>query len=128
MNVKKINEIYKCSICGNIVDVIHAGGGELVCCGKPMDLLIENSQDASTEKHVPVIEKTASGIKVLIGETPHPMENSHYIEWIEVISDGKSFRKFLNPGDEPMAEFCIEYSDDLIAREYCNLHGLWKKA
>lgn len=127
MNVKNINEIYKCSVCGNIVDIIHAGGGELVCCGKPMDLLTENSQDASTEKHVPVIEKTASGIKVTIGDIPHPMEESHYIEWIEIIAEGKSFRKFLNPGDEPVAEFCVEYKDGLIAREYCNLHGLWKK-
>lgn len=128
MNVKNINEVYKCSICGNIVEVLHVGGSELVCCGKPMDLLIENTHDGALEKHVPVIEKTSTGVKVKVGELPHPMEESHYIEWIEIISDGKSYKKFLNPGDAPEAEFCLEYKDNLIAREYCNIHSLWKNA
>lgn len=127
MNVKNINEVYKCNVCGNIIEIVHVGGGELVCCGKPMELLTENSQDAATEKHVPVIEKIESGIRVTIGEIPHPMEESHYIEWIEVIYQGRSYKKFLKPGDSPSAEFCLDYSEDLIAREYCNLHGLWKK-
>ena len=126
MNVKNKNEIYKCSICGNIVETVHIGGGELVCCNKPMNLLTENTQEASTEKHLPKIEKTPSGIKVTVGEILHPMEESHYIEWIEVLSEGKSYKKFLKPGDEPSAEFCLEYQEDLVAREYCNLHGLWK--
>ena len=91
-----------------------------------MDLLTENTQEASTEKHLPKIEKTPSGIKVTVGEILHPMEESHYIEWIEVLSEGKSYKKFLKPGDEPSAEFCLEYQEDLVAREYCNLHGLWK--
>lgn len=127
MNVKSKNEIYKCSLCGNIIEVLHVGGGELVCCGQAMNLIEENTQEAATEKHIPVIEKTANGIKVTIGEVLHPMEDSHYIEWIEILTDGKSYKKFLNPGDTPTAEFCIEYSDDLVVREYCNLHGLWKK-
>jgi len=125
--VKNKNEVYKCSVCGNIVETLHVGGGELVCCGKPMELLEENIEDAATEKHVPVIEKTEAGVKVKVGEIAHPMEEAHYIEWIEIIADGKSYKKFLKPGDAPEADFCLEYSDELIAREYCNLHGLWKK-
>jgi superoxide reductase len=117
--------IYKCEICGNIVEVIHAGAGELVCCGQPMTLLAENSVDASREKHVPVIEKTAGGVKVKVGSVPHPMEEKHYIEWIEVIADGKAYRQFLKPGDAPEAVFAVEGAQ-IIARAYCNLHGLWK--
>lgn len=123
--VKERLEIYKCSVCGNMVEVVHVGGGELVCCGKPMILLKENSTDASTEKHVPVIEKTGDGIKVRIGSAPHPMEEKHYIEWIEAIVDGKSYRQFLKPGDAPEAIFKIDGSK-ITAREYCNIHGLWK--
>jgi superoxide reductase len=119
------NEIYKCDICGNIVEVVHAGGGELVCCGEPMEKLIENTVDAAKEKHVPVIEKTATGVKVKIGAVPHPMEEKHYIEWIELIADGKAYREYLKPGDAPEAEFCIQAAS-ITAREYCNLHGLWK--
>jgi superoxide reductase len=121
----KLNQIYKCHVCGNIVQVLHTGAGELVCCGQPMDLQKENTVDASLEKHVPIIEKTAAGVKVTVGSVPHPMEETHYIEWIEVIADGKSYKKFLKPGDQPVAEFCIE-ALEIIAREYCNLHGLWK--
>lgn len=118
-------EIYKCEVCGNIVEVLHAGKGQLVCCGKPMELMNENTVDAAREKHVPVIEKTADGYKVSVGSVAHPMEEKHWIEWIELIADGKSYRKFLNPGDAPVAEFCIQAAS-VTAREYCNLHGHWK--
>jgi len=121
------NQVYKCEICGNIVEVLHEAGGQLVCCGEPMKLLKENTVDASLEKHVPVIEKTEKGIIVKVGSVPHPMEEKHYIEWIEIITkDNKSIKKFLFPGDKPEAEFCIPIEDVLFAREYCNLHGLWK--
>jgi superoxide reductase len=118
-------QVYKCELCGNIVEVLHGGEGELVCCGQPMILLTENTVDAAKEKHVPVIEKIAGGIKVKIGEVAHPMEDKHYIQWIEIIADGKAYRQFLNPGDTPEATFNIE-ADKVTAREYCNLHGLWK--
>lgn len=123
----EINQIYRCSICGNIVEVTHVGGGQLVCCGKPMELLEEKTehQEFSMEKHVPVIEKTEKGIKVKVGSIPHPMEESHYIEFIEVVTDdGKIGRKFLKPGDAPEAYFNTE-SKVVLLREYCNLHGLW---
>ncbi|MDK2922136.1 MAG: superoxide reductase [Desulfonauticus sp.] len=119
-------EVYKCDLCGNIVQVVHAGEGELVCCGQPMRLLKEGSVDAALEKHVPVVEKTANGYKVTVGSVLHPMAEEHYIEWIELIADGRSYRQFLKPGDEPVAEFCVQ-AEKVTAREYCNLHGLWKK-
>ena len=118
-------EVYKCDACGNIVEVLHGGGGELVCCGEAMQLFIENTVDAAKEKHVPVIEKTADGFKVAVGSVAHPMEEKHYIEWIEVIAGGKTYRQFLKPGEEPEATFCLD-ADQVVAREYCNLHGLWK--
>lgn len=118
-------QVYRCNICRNIVEVLHAGAGELVCCGQPMELLEENTVDAAQEKHVPVIEKTESGVKVKVGSIPHPMEETHYIEWIEVIVDGMTYRKFLKPGDKPEAVFNIN-AETITAREYCNLHGLWK--
>jgi len=117
-------QIYKCNICGNIVEVLHAGVGQLVCCGQPMELLKEKTEDVGKEKHVPVIEKTKSGIKVKVGSIPHPMEEKHYIEWIEIIADDIC-KKFLKPGDKPEAEFEIK-AKKVEAREYCNLHGLWK--
>jgi len=117
-------QIYKCEVCGNIAEMVHAGAGEMVCCGQPMKLYKENTVDASKEKHVPVIEKTAGGIKVTVGSVLHPMEQSHYIEWIEVIADGKAYRKFLNPGEAPEATFELK-AEKVKAREYCNLHGLW---
>jgi superoxide reductase len=123
--VKQRGEVYKCSVCGNIVQVMFVGGGELVCCGKPMVLQVENTVDAAKEKHVPVIEKSANGYKVKIGAVPHPMEEKHYIQWIELIADGKSYVQFLKPGDKPEAEFCVA-ANKVNAREYCNLHGLWK--
>ena len=118
-------QIYKCEVCGNMVEVIHGGEGELVCCDLPMKLMEENTTDAALEKHVPVIEKTDDGIKVKVGSIPHPMTEEHYIEWIQIIADGATYRKFLNPGDKPEAEFEIK-ADDVMAREYCNIHGLWK--
>ena len=118
-------QIYKCEICGNIVEVLHEGAGELVCCGKPMKLLVENTTDASREKHVPVIEKTATGVKVKVGSAPHPMEEKHYIEWVQIMADGKSYRQFLSPGQAPEAMFDVKAAT-VSAREYCNVHGLWK--
>lgn len=118
-------EIYKCEICGNIVEMLHAGPGQLVCCGKPMKLFKENTVDAAKEKHVPIVEKVNGGFKVKIGSVPHPMEEKHYIEWIEVVADGKAYRQFLKPGEAPEAVFNIDAAE-ITAREYCNLHGLWK--
>ena len=118
-------QVYKCSLCGTIVEVVHAGEGELVCCGEPMKLMKENTVDASKEKHVPVIEKVAGGYKIKVGSIPHPMEEKHYIEWIELTADGKVYRQFLKPGQIAEAVFMIE-AKSVIAREYCNLHGLWK--
>ena len=124
--VKEKNEVYKCSVCGNIVTVLHVGGGTLVCCGQEMVKQEENTVDAAVEKHVPVIEKIEGGFRVKIGEVEHPMIPEHYIEWIEVIADGRRYVKYLKPGDKPEAEFMIE-AESVLAREYCNLHGLWKK-
>lgn len=121
----KLKQIYKCVVCGNIVEVVHASGGELVCCAQPMVLQVENSVDASLEKHVPIIEKTGTGVKIIVGSVAHPMEEAHYIEWIELIEDGKVYRKFLQPGDAPEAEFEID-GEQLEVRAYCNLHELWK--
>ncbi|MCJ8500972.1 desulfoferrodoxin [Desulfatitalea alkaliphila] len=118
-------EVYKCEVCGNIVEVLHAGPGQLVCCGQPMVCMKENTVDAAKEKHVPVIEKIDGGVKVKVGSVAHPMEEKHYIEWIEIIADGKAYRQFLKPGETPEATFMVT-ANDITAREYCNLHGLWK--
>jgi len=118
-------QIYKCNVCGNIVEVLHGGVGELVCCGQPMELLKEKTEEVGLEKHVPVIEKADTVIKVKIGSVPHPMEEKHYIEWVDIIADGGVFRKFLKPGDNPEVEFEIK-AEMIEAREYCNIHGLWK--
>lgn len=120
-----LGEIYKCAVCGNIVEVLHSGVGTLVCCGQPMNLLKEKTEDFGQEKHVPVIEKSKSGVKVKIGSVPHPMEQSHYIEWIAIITENGIFRKFLKPGEKPLAEFKVSCKV-LGAKEYCNIHGLWK--
>ena len=120
-------QIYKCKACGNIVEVLTGGAGTLTCCGASMELLEEKTADATTEKHVPVIEKTEEGIKIKVGSVPHPMVEEHYIEWIELIADGQAYRQFLKPGDAPEAVFKIE-AQNITAREYCNLHGLWKSA
>lgn len=118
-------QVYKCEICGNVVEVLHAGGGELVCCGQPMKLMEENTVDASKEKHVPVIEKAADSIKIKVGSVSHPMEEKHYIEWIEKLSDERVCRRFLKPGEVPEALFGAK-GENITAREYCNIHGLWK--
>ncbi len=118
-------QVYKCNVCGNIVEVVHAAAGQLVCCNQPMELLTENTTDAATEKHVPVVEKVDGGVKVTVGSVAHPMEEKHFIEWIELIADGKAYRQFLNPGDKPEAFFAVA-GGQITAREFCNLHGLWK--
>ncbi len=123
----KLLEIYKCNVCGNIVEVIHTGVGQLVCCGQPMELLKEKTADVGQEKHVPVIEKTGAKILVKVGAVPHPMEEKHYIEWVEVVADGRSYRKFLKPGEKPEAEFEVT-AQKIEAREFCNVHGLWKSS
>ena len=118
-------EVYKCDVCGNIVEILHGGKGQLVCCNQPMKQMKENTVDAAKEKHVPVVEKVANGYKVKVGSVAHPMEEKHYIEFVELIVDGKIYRQFLAPGQAPEAFFEIS-GDKVTAREYCNLHGLWK--
>ncbi len=120
-------QIYVCGACGSMVEVLHAGQGKLVCCDQEMQPQREKTEEIGlTEKHLPVIEKSEGKLKVKIGSTPHPMEEVHYIEWIQVIVDGRSYRKFLHPGDAPEAEFSV-VGENIIARDYCNIHGLWKK-
>ena len=128
-NVSKLGEVYKCSICGNIVEVLFVGGGELVCCGKAMEKMAEKDSDEGKEKHLPVIEETKTGVKISIGSIPHPMEAEHYIMWIEIWGkDGNRMtRKFLKPGDKPEAEFNRKMTEVAYAREMCNVHGVWKK-
>lgn len=119
-------QIYKCEVCGNVVEVLNGGAGELVCCGQPMKLLDEKTADTGKEKHVPVIEKTATGFKVKVGSVPHPMEEAHFIQWIELIDEnGKAYRQFLKPGQAPEAVFCVD-ARTVTAREHCNVHGVWK--
>jgi superoxide reductase len=121
-----LNQIWKCEICGNVIEVTHVGADALVCCSKPMDLQKENTVEASKEKHIPVVEETENGIKVTLGSIEHPMEEAHLIEWIELVVGKKAIcRHYLSPGDKPIAEFKakpVGYS----VRAYCNLHGLWK--
>ncbi len=117
--------VYKCELCGNIVEGLHTGGGTLTCCGQAMTHVLENTVDASHEKHVPQIEKTAMGYLVKVGSVSHPMDEAHYIEWIELVADGKSYVQFLQPGDAPQSEFCV-LGTNIWARAYCNLHGLWR--
>ncbi len=120
----KLNQVYQCSVCGNIVEVIHPSMGKLTCCAKPMEFLEENTKDAATEKHVPVIEKIADGYKVKVGEVAHPMQDDHYIEWIELVTESQVLRKYLKPGDVPEVIFCTD-ATEVSAREFCNLHGHW---
>ncbi len=119
-------EVYKCPVCGNIVEVLHAAAGTLACCGQDMALLSENTTDAATEKHVPVVEVSGNTVKVQVGSVPHPMQDEHYIEWIELIADGKSYTQFLKPGEDPAATFEVAGASNLSVREYCNLHGHWQ--
>jgi len=118
-------EVYKCNVCGNIVEVLHGGAGELVCCGQPMESLIAKTTDEGKEKHVPVIKEVGERVKVKIGSVPHPMEEKHYIEWVELLVNGKAYRQFLNPGEAPEAVFNVE-ANEITAREHCNIHGLWE--
>jgi len=122
----ELKQIYKCNVCGNIVEVLHIGKGELVCCGEAMQLMQEKKEDMGQEKHLPVIEKIADKVRVKVGSISHPMEEKHYIEWIELIADGKAYRQFLKPADVPEATFYVKV-EKITARAYCNLHGLWKK-
>ena len=126
VKMTELLQVYRCKICGNIVELVHSGAGELVCCGQPMKLQTENTVDADHEKHVPVIEKTENGYLIKIGQTPHPMTQEHYIEWIEIITESGSHKNFLKPNDKPESEFCIS-NEPLSVRAYCNLHRLWKK-
>ena len=121
----QLKQIYKCNVCGNIVEMVHPGQGELVCCGQPMELQQPKTQDEGQEKHVPVIEKEDGKIKVKVGSQPHPMEENHYIEWIELITEDRVYRKHLNPQDQPEAEFNL-IADNIQARIYCNVHNLWQ--
>lgn len=122
----KVGQIYKCMKCGAIVEVLHAGEGELECDGQPMKLMQEGVSDGATEKHVPVIEKTQDGFHVKVGSAAHPMEEKHSIEWIELIDGDTIHRRYLKPGEAPEAFFDNVKNDNVTAREYCNLHGLWK--
>ena len=119
-------EVYRCEVCGNIVEVIRTGSGDLTCCGQAMKLLKENTTDAAVEKHVPVVEKVDGGYKVTVGSVAHPMADEHFIEWIELIDDNKVQIAFLVPGQAPEATF-VTSGQNVVAREHCNLHGLWKK-
>jgi superoxide reductase len=121
----KRSEVYKCVHCGNIVEIMHGGGANIVCCGENMQLQSENTVDAAKEKHVPVIERGDGTITVKVGGVAHPMEEKHYIEWIELLADDKVYRQYLQPGQTPEATFCVT-AKHVIAREYCNLHGQWK--
>ena len=121
---EKVNEIYRCEVCGNMVEILHPGVGEIICCNEPMTLLEAGTTDAAREKHVPVIEKVVGGYQVKVGSVPHPMEEKHYIEFIELLADGKLYRQALRPGQVPEAFFAVE-AQQVMVREYCNLHGLW---
>lgn len=119
-------DIYKCNICGNIVEVVHGGDGELVCCGQPMlKLLAKTSEQEGKEKHVPVVERDGDSIRVKVGSVPHPMEEKHHIEWVELVADGKTYREFFEPGKPAEAVFNVQ-AERIAVREYCNVHGLWK--
>lgn len=119
-------QIYRCDVCGNVVEVLHTGQGTLVCCGQPMQLKEEKKQEEGNEKHLPVVTSTDEGVEIKVGEVEHPMEDQHYIEWVEVITKEGAHRGFLNPADEPKSQFNISKDDVVAVRCYCNVHGLWK--
>lgn len=121
----KMLQVYKCEVCGNMVEVVHNAGGTIHCCGKPMKQMEENTVDAAKEKHVPVVEKVEDGVLVKVGAVEHPMLDNHYIEWIEVLTEKNVYRKHLKPGEKPEAFFKVD-EEIISVREYCNLHGLWK--
>lgn len=118
-------QIYRCAVCGNIVEVVNAGAGSLACCEQPMKLMKENTSDGAKEKHVPVVERIEGGYKVSVGSVEHPMTDAHYIQWIEISHGSETHRKYLTPSDKPEATFITD-AKEVTAREYCNLHGLWK--
>jgi len=120
-------QVYKCEICGNIVEMLHPGQGELVCCGVPMILLDEKTADSTTEKHVPVLLEVEGGVLLKVGSVPHPMLDAHFIEWVEVHTPDRVYRAELAPGAAPEAFFPVALSDVTAAREYCNVHGLWRR-
>lgn len=121
----ELNQIYRCPVCGNIVEIASPGAGTLICCGQPMERLKENSKDAAVEKHVPVIKKTDAGYEVTVGSIEHPMSEEHHIEWIELVTEDGIMRRYLKPGEKPSASFKTD-AKKVAAREYCNLHRLWK--
>lgn len=118
-------EVYKCELCNALIEVMQGGEGDLACCGQNMKLMVEGTSDGAKEKHVPVVEQTAAGYMVKVGSVPHPMEEKHWIQWIELVADDISYTRFLHPGSAPEAEFCVS-GKNVYAREYCNLHGHWK--
>jgi len=126
----ELNQVWKCNVCGNVVETVHTGKGQLVCCGKPMEWLKEKTKDVGYEKHLPVTEWTGTTLKVKVGATPHPMEETHYIEWVEVLTGDRTWRKYYKPGDEPW--WTLETKPTTTpttktqVRAYCNVHGLWK--
>ena len=121
-------QVFKCSRCGNMIEMVHFGGGPLVCCGEPMTAVTENTTEAATEKHIPVVEKVDGGYRVVVGSVTHPMEEKHYIEWIElIVDDVLVYRKILKAGEAPEAVFKVD-GGNVKARAYCNLHGLWASA
>jgi len=117
-------EIYKCKICGNIVEVLHNGVGTLVCCGQPMNLMKEKTEEEGNEKHIPIISENEEGVNVKVSSVEHPMTEEHYIEWIEISTEKGESKKFLTPDDKPEANFPVK-DKNLKTREYCNIHGLW---
>lgn len=121
----KKNEIYKCEKSGLMVEVLQDAEGTPMCCGEPMKLLRENTTDGAKEKHVPVVEKIEGGYRVTVGSVEHPMTDAHYIQWIELVTPTGVLRHNLTPQDKPVAEFKTD-ATEVVAREYCNLHGLWK--
>ncbi|MEI6563840.1 MAG: desulfoferrodoxin [bacterium] len=119
-------EVYKCDLCGTLVEVLRSSEGTLACCGQPMKVMSENTVDASKEKHIPVIERVPNGVKVTVGSILHPMEEKHFIEWIELIIGDEVLRKYLSPGMPPVAVFEGVTATNVVVREFCNLHGLWR--
>ena len=123
----KLSGIYKCEVCGNIIEVLWEGVGELICDGQPMKLMLENTVNASYEKHVPEGDMEGTILTVKVGSSPHPMTEEHYIQWVEIMIGNIAYREFLNPGQAPQADFRIDAGGEAIElRAYCNIHGLWK--
>ncbi len=122
----EVNQVYYCPVCGNMVEVVKGGAGKLVCCGKPMELMQENAADAAKEKHIPILTREGSKIKVSVGSIAHPMEDVHFIDWVEMLAEGRVTRKYLKPGMAPEVTFCVDPQAEVVIRAYCNKHGLWK--